>query len=108
MDEKSHSEYVREELARQFYKAISTAAGSGHGRVTIDFTNVRPKWDIQFPQIVGILDESDPPVIDMLDLIEKMVPGLWGYAENAGARKLEVCTRCHKTFDKKTHQEISR
>ncbi len=89
---------VRRELAKQFYRAL-VAVGSDNGStVTIDFSRLPQKWVFAIPGTVTLVKEKEPPVINALDLIEATLPGLWGYAENAGLKKEECCLRCGKTF----------
>jgi len=94
-DEKD-AEFARRHLAQQFYNALKVS--SENGRIVFDFRGIPQVYSIQMPSIYGFMNEVKPPVVNALDLFRDFLPGLWGYAENAGMKSQEVCTRCHKRF----------
>lgn len=91
-------DFVHRELAQQFYNLVKVSYDEGKRTVSIDFTKIPPVYRISIPTNHTILSEAEPKMINALDFIEKVLPGLHGYARNSGYDKEEMCTRCGKVF----------
>lgn len=83
-------------ITQNFYRMLSAKTNEGANVITVDFSKLPQFYSFAIPQPVIYEAHADPMTINALDLIEMTMPGLWGYANNAGLKKVEICTCCGK------------
>lgn len=100
LNKENITEFVLDELARTFRKMLSAKAYS-ENIVEVDFSKLPERWRFAIPVSIGVATYTDPTTVNGLDLIKNTLPGLWGYAKNAGLENLNICTCCGKDHNHK-------
>ena len=95
---KDPKEFIIDELTRKFHDLLK--ASSDGEKVIVDFTELPEQFVFAIPQPVCRVSVEDPIQINALDIIEKTLPGLYGYAQHSRLGDVKICSCCGKVHKK--------